>query len=86
MPVIRVAGVVSRGVFCGHRRCSRARSTEDGGVATRPMLPQGTGPLEAAAFAAAMLQDVELVEFLTARVENKAVDEHRFGDFLTEIR
>lgn len=52
----------------------------------RPVLPQGSGPLQAAAFAAAMLDDVELVEFLTARVENEEFDEHRFDDFLTEIR
>jgi len=42
----------------------------------RPVLPQGTGPLEAAAFAAAMLRDVELVEFLTARVEIRQLYPH----------
>jgi hypothetical protein len=52
----------------------------------RPVLPQGTGPLQAAAFAGAMLHDTELVEFLTARVQNEGLDEHRFEDFLTEIR
>ncbi len=52
----------------------------------RPVLPQGTRPLQAAAFGAAILDDVELVEFLTARVENGAFDEHRLDEFLTEIR
>jgi hypothetical protein len=36
--------------------------------------------------AAAVLADVELVEFLVARVENEEADEHRFDDFLAEIR
>ncbi|MGI5183829.1 hypothetical protein ACQEVZ_47005 [Dactylosporangium sp. CA-152071] len=52
----------------------------------RPVLPQGTGPLEAAAFAAAAKRDTRLVEFLTARVENEQADEHRFDDFLAELR
>ncbi len=52
----------------------------------RPVLPHGTAPLQAAAFAAALLRDQELVEFLTARVENEEPDEHRFDDYLTEIR
>ncbi|XVU29098.1 hypothetical protein ACQPZJ_19165 [Actinoplanes sp. CA-054009] len=52
----------------------------------RPVLPQGTGPLEAAAFAAASKGDATLVEFLTARVENDQVSEHRFDDFLAELR
>jgi hypothetical protein len=52
----------------------------------RPVLPQGTGPIEAAAFAAAALDDTELVEFLTARVENEQAGEHYFNDFLAEIR
>ena len=37
----------------------------------RPVLPQSTGSLEAAAFAAAMLDDSDLVEFLTARVQTR---------------
>ncbi|GAA1553170.1 hypothetical protein GCM10009827_087330 [Dactylosporangium maewongense] len=52
----------------------------------RPVLPQGTGPLEAAAFAAAAKGDTKLVEFLTARVENEQVGEHHFDDFLAELR
>jgi hypothetical protein len=52
----------------------------------QPVQPQGTGPLQAAAFAAALLRDEELVEFLTARVENEEPSEHRFDDYLTEIR
>jgi hypothetical protein len=52
----------------------------------RPVIPQGTGPLQAAAFAAVQLGDTALVEFLTARVENEERDEHSFDDFLTEIR
>jgi hypothetical protein len=52
----------------------------------RPVMPQGTGPLQAAAFAAVQLGDAALVEFLTARVENEERDEHAFDDFLTEIR
>lgn len=50
----------------------------------RPVLPQGTGPLMAATFAAAMLGDAELVEFLTARVRNESRDD--IDDFLTELR
>ncbi|HEU5108754.1 MAG TPA: hypothetical protein VFT95_09375 [Micromonosporaceae bacterium] len=52
----------------------------------QPVYPQGTGPLETAAFAAAALADTELVEFLVARVANEEADERRFDDFLTEIR
>ena len=52
----------------------------------QPVFPQGTGPLEAASFAAAMLFDTELTEFLTARVENEEPSEHRFNDFLAEIQ
>ncbi len=52
----------------------------------RPVLPQGTGPLQAGAFAAAALHDADLVAFLVARVENEEPDEHRFEDFLTEMR
>ncbi|MFF5229531.1 hypothetical protein [Dactylosporangium sp. NPDC000521] len=52
----------------------------------RPVLPQGTGPLEAAAFAAAVARDTRLVEFLAARVENEQASEHYFDDFLIELR
>lgn len=52
----------------------------------RPVMPQGTGPLQAAAFAAALLPDAELVEFLTARLENEEPNEHRLDDYLAEIR
>ncbi|WP_426502762.1 hypothetical protein ACPPVO_34675 [Dactylosporangium sp. McL0621] len=52
----------------------------------RPVLPQGTGPLQAAAFAAAMLGDAELAGFLAARIENEEPDEHRFDEFLADIR
>jgi hypothetical protein len=52
----------------------------------QPVMPQGTGPLNAAAFAAALLPDPRLVEFLTARVENEEPDEHRLDDYLAEIR
>ncbi|UWZ57601.1 hypothetical protein Daura_16405 [Dactylosporangium aurantiacum] len=52
----------------------------------RPVLPQGTGPLEAAAFAAAVKHDTRLVELLTARVENEQADENRYNDFLIEIQ
>jgi hypothetical protein len=51
-----------------------------------PVIPQGTGPLQAAAFAAAALGDTELVEFLVARVENEEASEHYFDDFLNEMR
>jgi hypothetical protein len=52
----------------------------------QPVHPQGTGPLQAAAFAAVVLRDTELVQFLTTRVENEETSEHYFDDFLTEIR
>lgn len=52
----------------------------------QPVQPQGTGPLQAAAFAAAQLRDPELVEYLTSRVENEERGEQYFDDFLTEIR
>jgi hypothetical protein len=52
----------------------------------RPVTPQGTGLLQAAAFAAALLSDPKLVEFLTARIENEEYDEHRLHDYLAEIR
>jgi hypothetical protein len=53
---------------------------------TAPVIPQGTGPLQAAAFAAGMRDDSELVELPTARVENEEFDERCLDDFLTEIR
>jgi hypothetical protein len=52
----------------------------------QPVFPQGTGPLQAAAFAAAALADAELVEFLVARVENEEASETYFDEFLTEVR
>ncbi|MEV0272290.1 hypothetical protein AB0H43_26235 [Hamadaea sp. NPDC050747] len=52
----------------------------------QPVLPQGTGPLRAAALAATVLGDDRLVEFLVARVENEEPSEHRFDGFLREIR
>lgn len=52
----------------------------------RPVLPQGTGPLEAAAYAAAAKHDAALVEFLAARVENEQISEHSFDDFLAELQ
>ncbi|MBQ0906846.1 hypothetical protein [Micromonospora sp. U21] len=52
----------------------------------QPVLPQGTGPLQAAAFAAAMMGDPELTEFLALRVANEEPDEHRLADFRTELR
>lgn len=52
----------------------------------RPVLPQSTGPLEAAAFAAAVSGDGRLVEFLAARVENEQPSEHRFDEFMAELR
>jgi hypothetical protein len=51
-----------------------------------PVIPQGTGPLQAAAYAAALLDDSELVEFLTARIENEEPDTHRLDAFVTELR
>jgi hypothetical protein len=51
----------------------------------QPVFPQGTGPLQVAAFAAAAMADTELAEFLTARVENDEAEEHAFDDFLNEI-
>lgn len=47
---------------------------------------QGTGPLEAAAFAAAAKGDTQLVDLLAARVENEQVGEHAFDDFMAELR
>ncbi len=52
----------------------------------QPVVPQGTGPLQAAAFAAAALPDTELVQFLATRVENEEPSEQCFDDFLKEIR
>lgn len=51
----------------------------------QPVMPQGTGPLEAAAFAATMLGDGALVEHLAARVENEQGDEHYFANFCAEL-
>jgi hypothetical protein len=51
----------------------------------QPVMPQGTGPLEAAAFAAAVLGDTDVVEFLAARVENEQGNEHNFDGFRSEL-
>lgn len=52
----------------------------------QPVFPQGTGTLQAAAFAAATMADFAMVEFLAARVENEEASELYFDDFLTELR
>lgn len=51
----------------------------------QPVLPQGTGPLQAAAYAALLSGDKELTDFLARRVANDEASEHYLADFQTEL-